>query len=367
MLLMPPNTSMLQARDAILAADLMRFGGANQKELWLGFARSGLGLNAASSNAGVNTDTDPLPDFEPVGTEPSTVTFQARNYDGDPVNARIYVGHYESRISPIADTNPATTTSSNVDDVAKFAPGKYEFLAQAPGYGFVRFSESFRSGRNTTIKIKLPTNWASLTSGATATTADGAATVNNLIDDTEATNWNAPATNTAGAISVDGKSAVIDLGGTDEISIKYIQVSAMLAPGNNRFAPLRSFELWACNNQGSLNLKHDKPQGKDCSVDANYTKVYSSPANAFPGTAPRPIAPALLLRRFDVPDFDATHLKFVVKTNQCTGAPAYQGDQDADPATPNTDCDSNVATNSTRGLVRSAELQVFRLNPDIDD
>jgi extracellular elastinolytic metalloproteinase len=367
MLLMPPNTSMVQARDAILAADLMRFGGANQKELWLGFGRSGLGRNAASTNGSVNSDTDPLPDFDAVGTEPATVTFQAKNYDGDPVNARIYVGHYEARISPIADTNPATTASSNVDDVANFAPGKYEFLAQAPGYGFVRFSESFKSGRNETIKIKFPTNWASITSGATATTTSGAATVNNLIDDTEATNWNAPATNTAGAISVDGKSAVIDLAGTDEVSIRYIQVSAMLAPGNNRFAALRSFELWACNNKGTLNLKHDKPQGKDCSVDANYTKVYTSPANAFPGSAPRPMAPALVLRRFDVPDFDATHLKFVVKTSQCTGGPAYQGDQDADPATPTTDCDTNVATNSTRSLVRSAELQVFRLNPDIDD
>ena len=39
MLLMPTNPTMLQARDATLAADLMRFGGANQRELWLGYAR----------------------------------------------------------------------------------------------------------------------------------------------------------------------------------------------------------------------------------------------------------------------------------------------------------------------------------------
>ena len=89
--------------------------------------------------------------------------------------------------------------------------------------------------------------------------------------------------------------------------------------------------------------------------------------NAFPGQAPRPIAPELILRRFDTPDFTATHVKFVVKSSQCTGADSpYQGDQDADP-TNNTDCDSNVATNSSRNLVRTAELQVFKSSPDIND
>ncbi len=82
-LLMPTNPSMLQARDAQLAADLMRFGGANQKELWLEFARHGFGRNATSSNTTANTDTDPTPDFEPIGTTPSTVTFAARTLQGN--------------------------------------------------------------------------------------------------------------------------------------------------------------------------------------------------------------------------------------------------------------------------------------------
>jgi hypothetical protein len=366
MLLMPTNTSMVQARDAVLAADLMRFGGANQKELWLGFARAGLGRTAASTNGAVNSDSDPLPDFDAVGTEPANVKFVAKGLDGTALNARIYVGHYEARISPIADTNPATTASSNLDDTAAFAPGTYELVAHAPGYGHVRFRETFKSGHDKTITIEFPTNWASATSGATATTTDGAATVAGLIDDTENTNWNAPATNTAGAITVDGKSAVINLGGTDPVRVKYVQVSAMVAPGNNRFSALRSFEIWACNNGGSLALKTHAPAA-DCSTDAGFKKVYSSAANAFPGQAPRPIAPELILRRFDTPDFTATHVKFVVKSSQCTGADSpYQGDQDADP-TNNTDCDSNVATNSSRNLVRTTELQVFKSNPDIND
>ncbi len=356
MLLMPPNTSMVQGRDAILAADLMRFGGANQKELWLGFAQSGLGRNAASTNGGVNSDTDPLPDFDAVGTTPATVKFVAKSQDGGAVSARIYVGQYEARISPIADTNPATTSSSNVDDTASFAPGTYEFIAHAPGYGHVRFRERFRSGRNETIKIELARNWASATSGAMATTTDGAATLANLIDDSEATNWSAPATNTAGAISVDGKAAVIDLGGTDDVRVRSVQVSAMLAPGNSRFAALRQFELWACNAD----------DGDDCSTPAGFTKKYTSSANAFPGSPPRPIAPQFLLRRFDVPDFTATHIRFVVRSTQCTGGSAFQGDQDADPAN-NPDCDTNVPGNSTRNFARTAEFQVFSRSHEIDD
>jgi hypothetical protein len=363
MLLMPTNPSMLQARDALLASDLMRFGGANQKELWLGYARQGFGVNATSSNTTANTDIDPTPDFEPVGTAPATVKFEVGNYDGASLNARIYVGHYEARVSPIADTDPATT-GQNLDDTAKFAPGTYELIAYAKGYGFHRFRQTFKSGRSETIEVTMPTNWSSLTSGATATTTDGPTTVNNLIDDTEGTQWTAPATNTAGNVSVDGKSATIDLGGTDSVRVRYIQVSAHLQAGQSRFTALRQFEIWACNNQGGISLSHDTPG--DCTTAAGFTKVYTSPDNAFPGDPPRPVAPHLIMRQFNVPDFTATHIKFVVKTNQCTGGPAFQGEQDADPLA-TTDCDSNVAANSALNFVRSAELQVFRLPVEIDD
>jgi extracellular elastinolytic metalloproteinase len=355
-LLMPTNPSMVQARDALLSADLMRFGGANQKELWLGYARQGFGVGAASSNTTANTDTDPTPDFEPVLTKPATVEFEVENSDGDDVKARIYVGHYEARVSPVADTDPATTGAINLDDTAKFAPGTYELIVHAPGYGAQRFRQSFKSGKSYELEVELPTNWASLTSGATATTTDGAATVNSLIDDTEGTNWAAPATNVGGSSSVDGKTATIDLGGTDDVKVRYVQVSAHLSAGQSRFAALRSFELWACNAD----------KGDNCTNAADYDKVYTSPADAFPADPPRPVAPHLILRKFDVKDFHATHIKFVVKTNQCTGGPAFQGDQDADPAN-NADCDTNVPVGNARDMARTAELQVFRSNADIDD
>ncbi len=66
------------------------------------------------------------------------------------------------------------------------------------------------------------------------------------------------------------------------------------------------------------------------------------------------------MRSFDVPQTKATHVRLRVVTNQCTGGPAYQGDQDDDPAN-STDCDENTLpgfnVNGTR--VRAAELQVF--------
>lgn len=39
---------MTEARDAILAADNMRYNGANQCTMWQAFARKGMGVNAGS-------------------------------------------------------------------------------------------------------------------------------------------------------------------------------------------------------------------------------------------------------------------------------------------------------------------------------
>ncbi len=365
MLMMPPDATMLQARDAALAADLARFGGANQKEMWLGYARGGMGVAAVTTNssglsnaAGVESDTDPTPSFEPVGTNPATVRFKAENLDGDPINARIYVGHFEARVSPIADTNPATAGApdgmpgSNLDDTAKFAPGQYEFVAHAPGYGVFRFRDRFRSGENETITVEMAQNWAAAASGATAT-GDGGTTVASLIDETEGTQWTAPG-NTTGPLSVDGLKVTIDLGGTESINVKYVNVSAMLRNGQNRMTALRQFEVWTC----------DANKGANCAMDAGYTKRYTSPADAFPANAPRPVSPHLIMRQFDIPDTKATHVRFVATTSQCTGGPAFQGDQDADPAN-NADC-TNAAVAATK-FVRAAEFQVFRSNSDFDD
>ncbi len=50
--------SMVDARDALLAADRIRFGGANQDLLWNAFAKRGLGEGASSNG---HMDANPVP------------------------------------------------------------------------------------------------------------------------------------------------------------------------------------------------------------------------------------------------------------------------------------------------------------------
>jgi len=47
MRLCPPNPTYVEARDAILQADVVDNGGANRSDIWLGFAKRGLGLSAS--------------------------------------------------------------------------------------------------------------------------------------------------------------------------------------------------------------------------------------------------------------------------------------------------------------------------------
>src|SRR4051794_24379530 len=107
-LLMPTNPSMIDARDAILAADQLRFGGADTDTLWAAFAKRGLGRDASGTNgsgrsAGVESDTDPLPDFAAPGANNATITFTSRDQGSTTkvVNARVFVGQYEARVSPV--------------------------------------------------------------------------------------------------------------------------------------------------------------------------------------------------------------------------------------------------------------------------
>ena len=58
MVLMPRRPTIIDARDAMLAADQARFGGANQDLLWQGFAMRGFGQLQSTLDA---NDTDPVP------------------------------------------------------------------------------------------------------------------------------------------------------------------------------------------------------------------------------------------------------------------------------------------------------------------
>ena len=142
------NVSMLDARDALLAADQVRFGGANQDLLWNVFASRGFGKNASSNGGG---DTDPVPSFESDFANNATVTFKAvGDADGHPVE--LFVGDYQARSTPIADTDPATA----LPDTFKIVPGTYRFIARGDGFGQAHFTFELKPGQIRDMPVNMP-------------------------------------------------------------------------------------------------------------------------------------------------------------------------------------------------------------------
>ena len=372
MVIMPRNPTMIQARDAMLAADLGRSTatpawGDNRDLLWQGFAMRGFGQHQSTAS---NADTNPVPDFSSPLADNGTLNFFADTKNKDtslPVNAKIYVGDYEARSTQIADTDPATVNAGtdatgNLDNTAQFVPtapgpdsllpkGKarerwstYNFVAVAPGYGFVRFSvKDVKPGKSIDITIHFAKNYASSAQGATIVgdTLGTNTNLGNLIDDTESTN-----DGQTGA-PVAGRWVVVALATTKPVPIESIGVSALLVPGNNRFTALRSFNVYECTA--------GKPDNPTCdgSVAAGWKLIVVSPDDAFPSVNPRPVTPDETLRYFKASG-PATHVKLVVVANQCTGQPSYAGDQDNDP---NNNADCPATTRATE--VHATELQVF--------
>ncbi|MDP9405264.1 MAG: M36 family metallopeptidase, partial [Actinomycetota bacterium] len=393
-LLQPDDSTMIDSRDGMLAADRLRFDGANQRELWDSFARRGLGRSAFSKpiaqgsliNPAERDDFDPLPGWDsPLRSDEARVTFTAGDTGAE--NMQVFVGDYEARVTPTADTDPET---KDIDEVVKFVPGTYQFLARADGFGMHRFRLKLRPDENVRVNVPLRRNHASAASGAKIT-GDGV-NLDRLIDDTEATNWASLADDADQSPSeegrqVEGRTVTVELNRAH--MVRNVQVSAVLNAGCNddilsgncddeeddvgtqsRFSALRSFDIFTC----------DASSGADCGSDeAAYQKVFASADDAFPGKRPRPKVPDFLLRPFDVKDTMATHVRLVVRDNQCTGGPDFQGDVNPvnDPVFSLPDCDSRGTSvgrqlRNTRGqplldppenIVRAAELQVFSEDP----
>ncbi len=311
-LLMPPDgaVSMLEARDALLAADVMRGGSnpgweTNQVEIWDAYARRGFGDGASSANpndAGFDGDTDdpdPIPSFtSPLRSDEVTLTFKPVDADasGPPIaGAELFVGDYEANVTPVADTDPAT----NLDATVELLPGTYSFVSRADGFGAQKFTTDISAGPALDLNVEMPTNQASTANGAVAS-GDG---VNQalLVDDTEETDW-AAINRTPDAA---GAQVTVDLAGGEQL-VERVNVSALLRgpdegddqddPGSqNRFTALRQFELQACTGETA----------SECDEAVEFTSFFISDPDAFPGDVPRPLAPDMNLRSFnDFPDDD---------------------------------------------------------------
>ncbi len=341
-LLQQGATSMLDARDAMLAADKMRFGGKDLKVMWGAFASRGMGKGASVKSA---DDTDPKPSFVSPYGKNAKVTFTTKS------QGLLFVGDYEARVTPVADTNPRT----RLDGTVKLAPGTYRMLYVGRTRGFTRFTLKVKAGETRVVKLQDKKNLASKYAGAKVIGATpGSRNADALIDSTEKTNWGGV---TDGNVDATKPFVAVDLAGGVS-RIKKFNVSAYLNPAPadpnelplaadpdsaSRFTALRRFALEVCVTRCA-------------SAKAKWRRVYTSRPNTFPGALPRPVAPNLNLRSFSLKKaVKAAAVRLVVLENQCTGFAGYAGEQDNDPLN-DTDC----KTASDRGtIVHAAELQVF--------
>ncbi|MBM7789498.1 M36 family metallopeptidase [Tenggerimyces flavus] len=338
LLLLQPDSGMPTARDALLAADRLRFGGANQAEIWQAFAHRGLGIAATLTPLGAAR-----PDFTtPFGAEGTLLVKAVEASSGRPLAAAIRIGRYQ------AGTSPVTTTDARagVPRHLHFVPGTYDLTWSAQGYGMGRARVTIVAGRTSWLTLHLSRNVASATNGARAAAEEPSAA--GLIDDSEASAWSVTG-RTPDAI---GAAATIDLAGSAPQAVRSVRVSALprsiagtpSADGGMRFASLRSFALEACSVA--------------CGTDAGWRRFYTSPADAFPAGRPRPVTPDLVFREFDVPDVSATQLRLVVLSTQCTGAPAYVSEQDTDPLS-TSDCRASATVQDAT----VAELMAYGTDP----
>ena len=358
-LLQQGATSMLDARDAMIAADRMRFGGADVTVLWRAFASRGMGAGASVKNA---DDSDPTPSFAtPKGTGKNVkVTFKGKG------NGQVYVGQYEARATPVADLDKSTKLGRTV----QMAPGRYQLLYASPKRGFTRLSvkvhkvgkhhgKKGRRGKKQLVRLRTSKNLAAAAAGAKVIDATpGSRNPAFLLDGTEATNWGGV---TKGNVDQTHPFVAVDLAGTKAKRVKRVNVSAYLTPApagdldeiplaadpdsGSRFTALRQFAIEVCV--------------KGCTTgSAKWKRVFTSAADAFPSVRPRPVAPTLNLRTFKVGKkrgVKASAVRLVALENQCTGYAGYAGEQDNDPLN-DTDC----KTASDRGtIVHASELQVF--------
>ena len=358
-LLQQGATSMLEARDAMLAADRMRFGGVDVKTMWKAFAKRGMGVGASVKNA---DDTDPVPSFAtPKGAGKNVkVTFKGKG------KGRVYVGEFEARATPVADFVKSTKLGKTV----KMTPGKYRMLYVSPTRGFTRFTvkvhqvkkhkgKKGKHGKKQTVRIKTRKNLAAAAAGAKVIDSTaGSRNPGFLLDGTESTNWGGV---TSGNVDATHPFVAVDLAGTKARRIKRVNVSAYLTPApagpldevplaadpdsGSRFTALRQFAIEVCV--------------KRCTTgSAKWKRVFTSSPDAFPSTVPRPVAPDLTLRTFVLKKkrgVKAAAVRLVALENQCTGFAGYAGEQDNDPVN-DTDC----KTASDRGtIVHASELQIF--------
>src|SRR4051795_4082418 len=261
-----PDPSFLDARDGILAADLDRYHGANFDTIWTAFAHRGAGASA-TSQGGDDTDPHPAFDHPAAGRDGTLVGTVVDAASGAPVaNARVIVGDFEARVTPLA------RTSSTGGFSAKLVSGSYDVTIQAPGYGAQTFRAiAVGAGATKRMTLKVAPNLASKANGATivsASSEDAGLPAQFLIDDTEASAW---ATQSGSTPYNSGPDQRVTIKLAAPGRITSIAVSAVKTTTASRFEALRDFTLqtstdgvtWTTAQTGAFTYQPPRPTAPD--------------------------------------------------------------------------------------------------------
>ena len=269
--LSPNNPSMLDERTAIMTALDNRYHARDDFDtlvdtVYSVFAQRGMGLSARNATTEADptgsNDTDGVPGFDNRNPELNgTITGTIYNAStGKPVQgARIMLGRFEARATPVATTGPTGGFRITATQAT------YPLTVQAPGFGASTLEGIVvAKGKTVTKNVALAPNLASKTFGATAVTGGAGA----AMDDTEASSWK----------TTKGTSTIIKL--ATPAVIDAVQISAYT---NSRFEGLKSFTLQTSTD--GVNWKTQSVGG----------------TNAFGYQTPRPVAPDLHYKRFRLP------------------------------------------------------------------
>ena len=240
------DPSMLDMRDAIIAADEAIYGGAHVDALWRKFADRGFGFYAGSDDG---NDAEPVADFNtppPPGSGTGTIAGTVTDRDGNPLPGAVVriAGH--SEYSDTADAN-----------------GEYEFsgvpagtwpkvVASEPGYEPESDAVTVTGGQQSEFNPSLRRDWAAASGGATIASFTGpdytpfGCGPGGAIDLSSGTGWGSTTTATGDPADseddVDPKEIVIEL--PEQITLTSIGVNPSATCGDAGSASTADYEIY---------------------------------------------------------------------------------------------------------------------------
>lgn len=278
--LSPANPNFLQARDAILQADLVATAGANRMELWRAFAKRGLGYSAFSpastTTTGVREAFD-LPDDlaispaagftgrGPVGGpfEPGLMTFTLTNSGGTPLAWSSINTSPWLEVAPIGGTlnpgGPAALAKVSLGAAANRLPmGIY-----AATVWFSNMNSQVAQSRSFTLRVGQPDNYTELFDRSTndlafqsfTFTPDGSASFYSVCRGT-ATQFPTDPTGAAPLSMSDDSFVQVTLSGANTVGI-YNTRTNVLFIGSNGYVTMNAGETLF---QESLDAHFSRPR-----------------------------------------------------------------------------------------------------------